>query len=166
MQWAAWASRGAVLLDFLECDRQVAQWRRRFEVAALESDRALRAEQLQALLARVQNTAVHIKDLAIGEPLPSVVARTSALDVDGAVRVRVAFASQQRRANGDACRAELASRCCQQLLAVRAMLATLGDGRREEGSDLILAICPTLLAMPLPEDFRLQTCARLLMATN
>jgi hypothetical protein len=65
-----WASGGAVLLDFLECDRQVAQWRRRFEVAALESDRALRAEQLQALLARVQNTAVHIKDLAIGEPLP------------------------------------------------------------------------------------------------
>jgi hypothetical protein len=31
---------------------------------------------------------------------------------------------------------------------------------------LLLAVCPTLLAMPLPEDFRLQTCARLLIAAN
>jgi hypothetical protein len=31
---------------------------------------------------------------------------------------------------------------------------------------LLLAVCPTLLAMPLLEDFRLQTCARLLIAAN
>jgi hypothetical protein len=31
---------------------------------------------------------------------------------------------------------------------------------------LLLAVCPTLLAMPLPENFRLQTCARLLIAIN
>jgi hypothetical protein len=41
------------------------------------------------------------------------------------------------------------------------MLASVGDGRADESSDLLLAVCPTLLAMPLPEDFRLQTCARL-----
>ena len=68
--------------------------------------------------------------------------------------------------DSDAFRAELASRCCQQLLAVRAMLASVGDGRADESSDLLLAVCPTLLAIPLPEDFRLQTCARLLIAAN
>jgi hypothetical protein len=46
------------------------------------------------------------------------------------------------------------------------MLASVGDGRADESSDLLLAVCPTLLAMPLPEDFRLQTCARLLIAAN
>jgi hypothetical protein len=78
----------------------------------------------------------------------------------------VRFASQQRCVESDACRAELASRCCQQLLAVRAMLASIGDGLADESSDLLLAVCPTLLAMPLPEDFRLQTYARLLIAAN
>jgi hypothetical protein len=78
----------------------------------------------------------------------------------------VRFASQQRCVENDACRVELASRSCQQLLAVRAMLASVGDGRADESSDLLLAVCPTLLAMPLPEDFRLQTCARLLIAAN
>ncbi len=73
------------------------------------------------------------------------------------MRARVHFASQQRCVESDACRAELASRCYQQLLAVRAMLASVGDGRADESSDLLLAVCPTL-AMPLPEDFRLQTC--------
>jgi hypothetical protein len=29
---------------------------------------------------------------------------------------------------------------------------------------LLLAVCPTLLAMPLLEDFRLQPCVRLLIA--
>ncbi len=46
------------------------------------------------------------------------------------------------------------------------MLASVGEGRADESSDLLLAVCPTLLVMPLPEDFRLQTCARLLIATN
>jgi hypothetical protein len=46
------------------------------------------------------------------------------------------------------------------------MLASLGDGRADESSDLLFAVCPTLLAMPLPEDFRLQTCACLLIAAN
>jgi hypothetical protein len=87
------------------------------------------------------------------------------LNVDGAVRARVRFASQERCVESDACRAE-SRRCCQQLLAVRAMLASVGDGRADESSDLLLAVCPTLLAMPLPEDFRLQTCARLLIAIN
>jgi hypothetical protein len=45
-------------------------------------------------------------------------------------------------------------------------LASVGDGRADESSDLLLAVCPTLLAMPLPEDFRLQTCACLLIAAN
>jgi hypothetical protein len=49
----------------------------------------------------------------------------------------VRFASQQRCVESDACRAELASRCCQQLLAVRAMLASVGDGRTDESSDLL-----------------------------
>ncbi len=80
------------------------------------------------------------------------------------MRARVRFALQQRCFENDACRAELASRCCQQLLAVRAMLASVGDGRADESSDLLLAVCPTLLAMPLLEDFRLQTCVRLLIA--
>jgi hypothetical protein len=48
------------------------------------------------------------------------------------------------------------------------MLASVGDGRADESSDLLLAVCPTLLvlAMPLLEDFRLQTCARLLIAVH
>jgi hypothetical protein len=46
------------------------------------------------------------------------------------------------------------------------MLASVGDGRAVESSDLLLAVCPTLLAMPLPEDFRMQTCARLLIAVH
>jgi hypothetical protein len=67
----------------------------------------------------------------------------------------VRFASQQRcvEIESDACRPELASRCCQQLLAVRAMLASVGDGRAVESSDLLLAVCPTLLAMPLSRTF-------------
>jgi hypothetical protein len=145
----------------------VSQWRRRFEIGALDVDVGSRAQQLQALLARVQNTtAVHIKDLLLGEIEQAATPRP--LGVDGAVRARVRFASQQRCVESDACRAELASRCCQQLLAVRAMLASVGDGRTDESSDLLLAVCPcpTLLAMPLPEDFRLQTCARLLIAAN
>jgi hypothetical protein len=146
----------------------VSQWRRRFEVGALDADVGSRAQQLQALLARVQNTtAVHIKDLSLGK-LEHAATPGTALGVDGAVRARVRFASQQRCVESDACRAELASRCCQQLLAVRAMLASVGDGRADESSDLLLAVCPTLLAMPLPlpEDFRFQTCARLLIAAN
>ncbi len=144
----------------------MSQWRRRFEVGALDVDVGSRAQQLQALLARVQNTtAVHIKDLSLGK-LEQAATPGTALGVDGVVRARVRFASQQRCVESDACRAELASRCCQQLLAVRAMLASVGDGRADESSDLLLAVCPTLLAMPLPEDFRLQTCARLLIAAN
>ena len=92
--------------------------------------------------------------------------RPAPRSVYGALRARVRFASQQRCVESDACCAELASRCCQQLLAVRAMLASVGDGRADESSDLLLAVCPTLLAMPLLEDFRLQTCARLLIAAN
>jgi hypothetical protein len=74
------------------------------------------------------------------------------LNVDGAVRARVRFASQQRCVESDACRAESRrALACQQLLAARAMLASVGDGRADESSDLLLAVCPTLLAMPLPE---------------
>ncbi len=115
----------------------MSQWRRRFEVGALDADVGSRAQQLQALLARVQNTtAVHIKDLSLGE-----LERPAPRSVYGAVRARVRFASQQRCVESDACRAELVSRCCQQLLAVRAMLASVGDGRADESSDLLLAVC-------------------------
>jgi hypothetical protein len=117
-----------------------------FEIGALDADVGSCAQQLQLLLARVQNT-------------PRSDARHRA-------RRRRCRASQQRCVESDACRAELVSRCCQQLLAVRAMLASVGDGRADESSDLLLAVCPTLLAMPLPEDFRLQACARLLIAAN
>jgi hypothetical protein len=135
-----------------------------FEVGALDVDVGSRAQQLQALLAGIKNTtAVHIKDLSLGKHAATP---GTALGVDDAVRARVRFASQQRCVESDACRAELASRCCQQLLAARAMLASVGDGRTYESSDLLLAVCPTPLAMPLPEDFRLQTCARLLIAAN
>jgi hypothetical protein len=75
------------------------------------------------LLALAQNTAVHIKDLSLGK-LEHAATLGTALGVDGAVRARLRFALQQRCVENDACRAELASRCCQQLLAVRAMLAT------------------------------------------
>ena len=68
------------------------------------------------------------------------------------MRARVRFASQQRCVESDACRA--------------ARVALFGDGRADESSDLLLAVSPTLLAMPLLEDFRLQTCARLLIAAN
>ncbi len=108
---------------------------------------------------------MHIKDLSLGE-LEHAATLGTALGVDGAVCAQVRSASQQRCVESDACRAELASRCCQQLLIVRAMLASVGDGRADESSDLLLAVCPTLLAMPPPEDFRLQTCARLLIAAN
>jgi hypothetical protein len=141
----------------------VSQWRRRFEVGALDADVGSRAQQLQVLLARVQNTtAVHIKDLTLGE-LGNTQHRARRRCC-----AQMRFASQQRCVESDACacRAELASRCCQQLLAVRAILAGVGDRRADESSDLLLAVCPTLLAMPLPEDFRLQTCARLLIAAN
>jgi hypothetical protein len=107
---------GAVLFDFLECEREVSQWRRRFEIGALDADVGSRAQQPQALLARVQNTtAVHIKDLTLGK------LEHAATPVYGAVRAVVRFASQQRCVESDACRAELSSRCCQQLLAVRAI---------------------------------------------
>jgi hypothetical protein len=121
--------------------------------AALDADVGSRDQQLQALLVRVQNTtAVHIKDLSLGE-LEQAATPCIALGVDGAVRARVHFASQQRCVESDACHAELASRCCQQLLAVRAVLASFGDGRADESSDLLLAVCPTLLAMPLSRTF-------------
>jgi hypothetical protein len=137
----------------------VSQWRRRFEVGALDADVGSRAQQLQALLARVQNTtAVQCRSRTCCSANTATATPGTALGVDGAVRARVRFALQQRCVESDACRAELASRCCQQLLAVRAMLASIGDGRADESSDLLLAVCPTLLAMPLPEDFRLQTC--------
>jgi hypothetical protein len=52
----------------LECEREVSQWRRRFEIGALDADVGSCAQQLQALLVRVQNTtAVHIKDMTLGE---------------------------------------------------------------------------------------------------
>jgi hypothetical protein len=159
---AACSTRGRRRAVRLECERDLSQWRRRFEVGALDEDVGSRAQQLQALLAGIKNTTVvHIKDLSLGE-LEHAATPGTALSVDGAVRARVRFASQQS-VDSDACRAELASRCCQQLLAVRAMLAS---GRAVESSDLLLAVCPTLLAMPLPEDFRLQTCACLLIAAN
>jgi hypothetical protein len=163
---AACCTRGRRRAVRLECEREVVlQWCRRFEIGALDAVVGSRAQQLQALLARVQNTAVHIEDLSLGK-LEHAATPGTALGVDGAVRARVRFASQQRCVESDACRAELASRCCQQLLAVRAMLASVGDGRADESSDLLLAVCLTLLAMPLPEDFRLQTCARLLIAVH
>jgi hypothetical protein len=141
---AACCARGRRRVVRLECEREVSQWRRRFEVGALDADVGSRAQQLQAMLARVQNaTAVHIKDLSLGK-LEHAATHGTALGVDGAVR-RVRFASQQRCVESDACRAELASRCCQQLLAVRAMLASVGDGRADESSDLLLAVCPTPL---------------------
>ena len=144
-----------MLSDFLECEREVgvAPPVRSRRARVLDANVGSRAQQLQVLLARVQNTAVHIKDLSLGK-LEHAATPGTALGVDGAVRARVRFASQQRCVESDACRAELASRCCQQLLAVRAMLASVGDGRTDESSDLLLAVCPTLLAMPLPEDFR------------
>jgi hypothetical protein len=154
---------GAVLLDSsasarCRCGAAVSK-------SARDADVGSRTQQLQALLARVQNTAVHIEDLSLGK-LEHAATPCSALGVDGAVRARVRFPSQQRCVESDACRAELASRSCQQLLAVRAMLASVGDGRADESSDLLLAVCPTLLAMALREDFRLQTCARLLIAAT
>jgi hypothetical protein len=133
---AACSARGRRRAVRLECEREVSQWRRRFEVGVLDADVGSRAQQLQALLARVQNTAVHIKDLSLGK-----LEHAATPGVDGAVRARVRFASQQRCVESDACRAELASRCCQQLLAVRAMLASVGDGRTDESSDLLLAVC-------------------------
>jgi hypothetical protein len=143
---------GAVLLDSsasarCRCGAAVSK-------SARDADVGSRTQQLQALLARVQNTAVHIEDLSLGK-LEHAATPCSALGVDGAVRARVRFPSQQRCVESDACRAELASRSCQQLLAVRAMLAmaSVGDGRADESSNLLLAVCPTLLAMPLSRTF-------------
>jgi hypothetical protein len=46
----------------------VSEWRRRFEVGALDADVGSRAQRLQALLAGIKNTtAVHIKDLSLGK---------------------------------------------------------------------------------------------------
>jgi hypothetical protein len=155
---------GAVLFD--SCKREVSQWRRRFEVGALDADVGSRAQQLQALLARVQNTtAVHITDLSLGE-LDNMQQRPPPRS---ASTVPCAHECALRRSSGASRAMRVAPssrRCCQQLLAVRAMLASFGDGRADESSDLLLAVCPTLLAMPLLEDFRLQTCARLLTADS
>jgi phage terminase large subunit-like protein len=75
----------------------VSVWRRRFEIGALDADVGSRAQQLQALLARVQNTtAVHIKDLSLGK-LEHAATPGTALGVDGAVRARVRFASRAMR---------------------------------------------------------------------
>ncbi len=114
-----------MLSDFLECEREVgvAPPVRSRRARVLDANVGSRAQQLQVLLARVQNTAVHIKDLSLGK-LEHAATPGTALGVDGAVRARVRFASKQRCIDSDACRAEFASRCCQQLLAVRAMLAT------------------------------------------
>ncbi len=49
---------GAVLFDFLECEREVSQWRR-FEIGALDADVGSRAQQLQALLARPEHCRAH-----------------------------------------------------------------------------------------------------------
>jgi hypothetical protein len=94
---AACSTRGRRRAVRLECGREVSQWRRRFEVGALDADVGSRAQQLQALLARVQNTtAVHIKDLSLGKlehaATPGTalgvrgLARASALCVAAAVR--------------------------------------------------------------------------------
>jgi hypothetical protein len=148
---------GAVLFDFLECEREVSQCAAGSKSArsTLTSAGCLRASTTLPCTSRICRSA---NSNTQRRPAP----RSAS---NGAVRARVRFASQQS-VDSDACRAELASRCCQQLLAVRAMLASFGDGRADESSDLLLAVCPTLLAMPLPEDFRLQTCARLLIAVN
>jgi hypothetical protein len=124
---------GAVLFDFLECEREESQWCRRFKVGVLDADVGSRA------LARVQNTtAMHIKDLSLGK-LEHAATPGTALGVDGAVRA-------QRCVESDACRAELASRCCQQLLAV-CWPASATDAPTRAAT-----CCSTLLAMPLPEE--------------
>ncbi len=126
---------------------------RRFEVGVLDADVGSRAQQLQSLLARVQNTtAVHIKDLSLGE-LEHAATPGTALGVDGAVCPRLRFASQQRCVESDACRAELASRCCQQLLAVRPCWPASATDAPTRAATLLLAVCPTLLAMPLSRTF-------------
>ncbi len=125
----------------------MSQWRRRFEVGALDADVGSRAQQLQAFCARPEHTAVHIKDLSLGK-LEHAATPGTALGVDGACARECAL----RRSSG-ASRAMHAApslhRCCQQLLAVRAMLASVGDGREQR---VAAAVCPTLLAMP-PRTF-------------
>jgi hypothetical protein len=122
VRFAAYFARGrrrAVRLASARCRSGAAG----FKVGALDADVGSRTQQLQALLARVQNTTVHIKDLSLGK-LEHAATPGTALGVDGAVRARVRFAPQQRCVESDACRAELASHCYQQLLAGRAMLAS------------------------------------------
>jgi hypothetical protein len=139
------SARGQRRVVRLECEREVSQWRRQVEVGALELTLARALSSCRRCSHASKNTAVHIKDLTLGK-LEHAATPGTALGVDGAVCAQMRFASQQRCVESDACRAELASRCCQQLLAVRAMLASVGDGRADESSDLLLAVCPTLLA--------------------
>jgi hypothetical protein len=139
------SARGQRRVVRLECEREVSQWRRQVEVGALELTLARALSSCRRCSHASKNTAVHIKDLTLGK-LEHAATPGTALGVDGAVCAQMRFASQQRCVDSDACRAELASRCCQQLLAVRAMLASVGDGRADESSDLLLAVCPTLLA--------------------
>jgi hypothetical protein len=103
----------------------VSQWRRRFKVGALDADVGSRAQQLQAMLARVQSTtAVHIKDLCSANS--NTQRRPAPRSASMVPCARVRFASQQRCVESDACRAELASHCYQQLLAY----AQAGQRRR------------------------------------
>ena len=162
------SARGQRRVVRLECEREVSQWRRQVEVGALELTLARALSSCRRCSHASKNTAVHIKDLTLGK-LEHAATPGTALGVDGAVCAQMRFASQQRCVDSDACRAELASRCCQQLLAVRAMLwpASATDAPTRAATCCLLCVRRCwLLAMPLPEDFRLQTCARLLIAAN
>jgi hypothetical protein len=152
-----WTTGGAVVLEFLDCERDVAQWRRREALAGDASDAGARKRQLETLLSRLRGVAVHIRTLSLAEPsATSTLLNKTTVGVDGAPRAALALTAERRRVEADACRAELAARTTQLLLTVCALLAN-----DDADSDQLLHVCPTLLAMPLTEDFRLQTCTQL-----
>ena len=153
-----WSTGGAVLHEFVTAERDIAQLRQRFTVAPIADLR-----RLGELLTRLHALAVGIGSLAFGDADAAPTLTKTVVAVDGAHRSAIDAATERRRSEADACRAELSARATRLLLTVRAMTAS---EQRGTASDAMLAVCPTLLTMPLPEDFRLQTCATLLLSAN
>jgi hypothetical protein len=156
---AGWTTGGAILLEFVDCERDVAQWRRREALGAGELEVGARKRQLETLLARVRSVGVQVRSLALAEPSAPKSITATVVGVDGAPRAALSFDGERRRVEADACLSELAARTTQLMLAVCALLAK--DTTASVESDWLLNVCPTLLAMPLTEDFRLQTCTQL-----
>jgi hypothetical protein len=155
VQVAACSARGRRRAVRLECEREVSH-----------RSGAAGSKSACSTFARVQNTtAVHIKDLSLGK-LEHAATPGTALGVDGAVRARVRFASQQRCVESDACRADSRRAVASSCLLCAPCWPALATDAPTRAATCCLLCARRCWRCRCREDFRLQTCARLLIAIN